>query len=104
MPYKPEELKVILVGNKCDLINERKLSIQEGQNLANQYNIKFFETSTKEGTNVDELFSYIVKEIHQENNPNKNFLESKKCSSKSKKIIAYNLILNNIYLFIYLYK
>ena len=83
--YKPEKLKVILVGNKCDLINERKVSTQEGQNLANQYNIKFFETSAKEGTNVDELFSYIMEEIHQENNPNKNFLESKKYSSKSKK-------------------
>ena len=83
--YKPEKVKAILVGNKCDLINERKVTIEEGQNLANELNIKFFEASAKEGTNVDELFSYIINEIHQENNPNKNSLILIKDSSKSKK-------------------
>ena len=83
--YKPEKVKAILVGNKCDLINERKITIDEGQNLANELNIKFFEARAKEGTNVDELFSYIINDIHQENNPNKNSLTLKNGSSKSKK-------------------
>ena len=80
-----EKIKVILVGNKCDLNNERKVSIDKGQNLAKLYNIKFFEASAKEGTNVEELFSYIINEIYQENNPNKNTLTLKNDSSKSKK-------------------
>ena len=80
-----EKIKLILVGNKCDLNNERKVSIDKGQNLAKLYNIKFFEASAKEGTNVEELFSYIINEIYQENNPNKNTLTLKNDSSKSKK-------------------
>ncbi len=88
--FKSEKLKIILVGNKCDLTNARQVSIEEGQNLANEYNIKFFEVSAKEGTNVDELFSYIVYEIYQENkskikDDDKNVLTLKKESSKSKK-------------------
>ena len=52
----PENAKFILVGNKCDLANERKVTIEDGENKARNYNIKFFESSAKDGTNVNELF------------------------------------------------
>ena len=65
--YGPENAKIILVGNKCDLINERCVSTEEEENFAKALNIKFFEASAKEGTNVNELFFYIANEIHQEN-------------------------------------
>ncbi len=82
---KSEKLKIILVGNNCDLTNERKVSIEEGQNLANKYNIKFFEASAIDGTNVEELFSYIVNQENKKEDDNKNVLNLKKESSKSKK-------------------
>ena len=53
--YGPENAKIILVGNKCDLINERCVSTEEGENFAKAINIKFFEASAKEGINVNEL-------------------------------------------------
>ena len=61
----PENAKLILVGNKCDLANERKVTIEDGENKARNYNIKFFESSAKDGTNVNELFFYLANEIYQ---------------------------------------
>ena len=66
----PENAKVILVGNKCDLSNERRVSIEEGENFAKRYNIKFFEASAKDGTNVNELFFYLANEIYQDDKLN----------------------------------
>jgi Ras-related protein Rab-1A len=45
-----------LVGNKCDLENKRKVSSDEGKDIARQYNIPFFETSAKDTINIEELF------------------------------------------------
>ena len=62
----PENVKLILVGNKCDLANERKVSYEEGENYAKKFNIKFFESSAKDGTNVKEFFFYLANEIYQD--------------------------------------
>ena len=62
----PENAKLILVGNKCDLANERKVTIEDGEKKARNYNIKFFESSAKDGTNVNELFFYLANEIYQD--------------------------------------
>ena len=66
----PDNPKLILVGNKCDLINERQVSIEEGENFAKKHNIKFFEASAKDGTNVNELFFYLANEIYQDDKLN----------------------------------
>ena len=53
----------ILVGNKCDLDSERKVSFQEGKEFADQMNIKFLETSAKQKSNVEEAFTVMTREI-----------------------------------------
>ena len=84
----PENVKLILVGNKCDLANERKVTIEDGENKARNYNIKFFESSAKDGTNVNELFFYLANEIYQDEKTkekdNKNSLKLK-AKKKEKK-------------------
>lgn len=47
---------LVVIGNKSDLESERKVSTQEGQALAKQFDCPFFETSAKSRTNVDEAF------------------------------------------------
>jgi len=54
--YAPENIKMVLVGNNCDLANERKVSIEEAEEFAKKNNMKFFEASPKEGTNVMNYF------------------------------------------------
>ena len=84
----PENVKLILVGNKCDLINERKVSIEEGEKRAKDNNIKFFEACAKDGTNVKELFYYLANEIYQDDklkgNDNKNGAKLKYKFTKKK--------------------
>ena len=61
-----EKIKIVLVGNNCDLANARQVSIEEAEEFAKKNNMKFFEASPKEGTNVNELFFCLANEIYQE--------------------------------------
>eukprot|EP00913_Durusdinium_trenchii_P035782 g33483.t1 len=58
-----EGVQRVLVGNKADLEENRKVSKEEGQQLAAQYNMKFFETSAKSGQDVDEAFLSIADDV-----------------------------------------
>ena len=53
----------ILVGNKCDMESERKVTVEQGKDFATQYGMKFFETSAKESTNVSDAFVAMTREI-----------------------------------------
>ncbi|MHA1300330.1 MAG: Rab family GTPase [Candidatus Helarchaeota archaeon] len=60
------EVPIILVGNKIDLINEKKITTEQGEKLAQDLNAyKFFETSAKTGDRVQEIFKGISKGIKQ---------------------------------------
>ena len=54
---------LLLVGNKCDLEDERKVSFQEGKDFADNNGIKFIETSAKTNQNVDEAFEILIDEV-----------------------------------------
>ena len=45
-------VKVILVGNKSDMEDERVVSAERGKQLADQLGLHFFETSAKDNVNV----------------------------------------------------
>ena len=59
----PNYSKSIIFGNKCDLKEKREIEINEGKELANKFNFKFFETSAKDDININEGFETLVKEI-----------------------------------------
>ena len=46
---------MILVGNKCDLEDERVVGKDQGQNLARSFNCGHLETSAKAKINVKEV-------------------------------------------------
>ena len=52
----PKDVLVILVGNKSDLAQERKISEEEARALAQNFCIDYFETSAVSGENINELF------------------------------------------------
>ena len=55
MCYK--DILICLIGNKCDLEGKRAVSYEEGKNFAEENNLIFFETSAKDGTNIQECFN-----------------------------------------------
>jgi len=61
--FASESAIKILVGNKSDAEEKRKVSTQEGKDLAARYNIPFIETSAKASSNVIESFHMLSKEI-----------------------------------------
>jgi len=59
---------MILVGNKCDLSDEREVPTEKGQKMANSWHCPFFETSAKEKINVEMVFEECVREIRKNRN------------------------------------
>ena len=55
MCYK--DILICLIGNKCDLEGKRAVSYEEGKNFAEENNLLFYETSAKDGTNIQECFN-----------------------------------------------
>jgi Ras-related protein Rab-8A len=53
----------ILIGNKCDMQDQRVVSQDEGETLAKEYNIHFFETSAKQDQNVEKAFITIATDV-----------------------------------------
>lgn len=59
-----ENVNRLLIGNKSDVeASDRKVTYEQGKTLANDYGIKFFETSAKLNSNVDEAFLSIASDI-----------------------------------------
>lgn len=58
---------IIVVGNKCDLENDRQVSEAEGEALSRSFGCKFIETSAKSRINVDNAFYDLVREIRRYN-------------------------------------
>ena len=57
-------ISIILVGNKCDLEPERKVTIEMGQDKARNLNCPFFETSALNSTNIETVFQSISEDIY----------------------------------------
>jgi len=53
----------ILIGNKCDLLTEKKVSDEEIDKLCLKYNLNYIETSAKDNTNVELSFNELGKKI-----------------------------------------
>ena len=61
--HASDDISRILVGNKCDLESQRQVSFEEGQELADHYNVRFMETSAKDSKNVEQAFTLMTREI-----------------------------------------
>ena len=61
----PQNILLVLVGNKIDLESERQISYEEGDDFAQKNNMYFFETSAKTGKNIENLFLKSVKTINE---------------------------------------
>ena len=61
--HASETVRKILLGNKCDMDEKRAVSTEEGQKLADEIDIQFFEVSAKSGRSVENAFCKLVENI-----------------------------------------
>ena len=54
---------LVLVGNKCDLEDERVILREDAEVLAKKFGCNYIESSAKARINIDEIFSDVVTEI-----------------------------------------
>ena len=78
----PKTIYMVLVGNKSDLEDKRQVSTEEGQELADKYGMLFFETSAKNGQNVEEIFQNSANEIARKIDQGFYDLENDTCGIK----------------------
>ena len=90
-----EKVLKILIGNKCDLTDDREITTEEGKAFALRNGMEFMETSAKMNTNVTEAFETLGKlmiefnsksnTLSQKNNEAKNLKASSGMNLKTKK-------------------
>eukprot|EP01041_Mallomonas_annulata_P005061 gene5061-10133_t len=59
--HADDRVNVILIANKCDREQDRKVTREEGAALARQYNISFLEVSAKTNVNIAHLYDTIAR-------------------------------------------
>lgn len=71
-------IPIVVVGNKCDLADERQVETADGQALAAKWNCAFYETSAKTCLNNTEVFHALVQEIRKADKRAEELQEKKK--------------------------
>lgn len=59
----PEDVAIVLVGNKSDMISERAVSKEDCLRKAQSMGTKYMETSTKDNTNIKETFELLLESM-----------------------------------------
>ena len=55
----------MLIGNKCDLEDQREITKEQGEEKAKSFGFSFIETSALSGENLEKGFEMLIKEIYQ---------------------------------------
>ncbi|KAL6530323.1 WD40 repeat protein [Orobanche hederae] len=61
--YASENVNKLLVGNKCDLVDNRAVNYETAKALADEIGIPYMETSAKDATNVEQAFMAMSADI-----------------------------------------
>ena len=74
------KVTIILVGNKIDDADHRVVSTEQGEKMAKDFGLMFFECSAKSGVNIDSTFNELVKKTVE--NYSKVKMEGEKLKNK----------------------
>ena len=64
-----DKVPMVLVGNKCDLDDQRQVPLDEGKKLAEEWGCPFMEVSAKEKIRNEDCFFQVVREIRASQMP-----------------------------------
>jgi small GTP-binding protein len=57
---------LVVVGNKCDLVDKRRVTYEEGQELAKSLGLILLETSAKTNQNIEDAFQQVAVQLIKE--------------------------------------
>ena len=58
---KDSSISLVLFGNKCDMKEKIQVKEEDIEKIKEKYNLRYYETSAKDGTNVQNIFEYLAK-------------------------------------------
>ena len=58
-----KKLTIVVIGNKCDLEDQRQITKEQGEEKAGKLEVAFMETSALSGENLDKAFEMMISEI-----------------------------------------
>ena len=58
-----KKLTIVVIGNKCDLEDQRQITKEQGEEKAGKLEVAFMETSALSGENLDKAFEMMINEI-----------------------------------------
>jgi small GTP-binding protein len=64
-----DDVPMVLVGNKCDLNDQRVITTDQGEELARKFGSAFLEASAKTRHNVDQIFHDLIRQINKHSPP-----------------------------------
>ena len=91
----PKDVIMALVGNKSDLEDKRLVTTEEGKEFADNHGIAFYETSAKNGNNVEDVFVKSAEEIAKKIKEGKYNLDDEECGIRVGNNTKDNNINNN---------
>lgn len=62
--HASEGVNKILIGNKCDWDEKRAVTLEQGRKLADEFGLRFLETSAKDNEGVEEAFFTLARRVH----------------------------------------
>ena len=77
-----KDLKILIVGNKTDLVNERQVSTEEALSKAKELESPVMEASALDGNNVKAAFYDLLKEMYKEIKKKIDIVESQNTGGK----------------------
>ena len=81
-----KKIPIFLVGNKSDLVDKREIQTEDGENMAEEFGVKFYETSCENGHNVEKCFTDLALEITRNLKEKENSSEAQNEKDKNLKI------------------
>ena len=70
--FGDEDVTILIIGNKCDLEDEREVSIEEVKKKAELFDIGYCETSALKSKNIDYAFQTLIKLVAEKMEKEKN--------------------------------